>query len=50
MVIELEGAGKISASPWLSFKRGRKPMGNDIALWLDEQSEGQSDGQWDQAA
>ncbi len=46
MVIELEGTGKISVGPWLSFKRGRKLMGHDIALWLDEQS----DSQLDQAA
>ena len=40
MVIELEGTGKISVGPWLVFKRGRKLMGRDIALWLDEMSEG----------
>ena len=39
MVIELEGTGKISVGPWLVFKRGRKLMGHDIALWLDEMSE-----------
>ena len=43
MVIELKGTGKISVGPWLRFNRGRKPMGHDIALWLDEQSEGQLD-------
>ncbi len=39
MIIELEGTGKISVGPWLVFKRGRKLMGHDIALWLDEMSE-----------
>ena len=43
LVIELEGTGRISVGPWLVFKRGRKLMGHDIALWLDEMSESRVD-------
>ena len=43
MIIELEGIGKISVGPWLVFKRGRKVMGHDIALWLDEKSAGRAE-------
>ena len=43
MIIELEGIGKISVGPWLVFKRGRKVMGHDIALWLDERSAGRAE-------
>jgi hypothetical protein len=50
MVIELEGTGRISVGPWLIFKRGRKLMGHDIALWLDEMLDERSEGWAERAA
>ncbi len=35
MIMDLPGAGKISVGPWLTFRRGRKLLGHDIAAELD---------------
>ena len=43
MLVELEDIGKSCVGPWLVVKRGRKVMGHDIALWLDERSAGRAE-------
>ena len=35
MIMDLPGSGKISVGPWLTFRRGRKLLGHDIAAELD---------------